>query len=152
MSEWGADGWAVPLDGGTKLDQGPDAWLNVLVRGRESADAMGVFYFHHPVIPENPPHQHPNFMKVILVLEGQYEFRVGDAEFEAGPGSLVVVPKGSQHAFTTSTGGQAFFVCSPFGELGPDATGEQMLAVTDKWGMIGLPGEAGRPWRPKTAQ
>jgi len=74
----GPDGWAVSLDSGTRVDIGPGTWLNVLVRGRDVADALGVFVFRHPVIEDNPPHA--GFMKIMLVLEGHYEFRVGDAE------------------------------------------------------------------------
>jgi quercetin dioxygenase-like cupin family protein len=101
MGEWGPDGRAVSLDGGARVDIGPDTWLNVLVRGRDVTGALGAFVFHHPVIEDNPPHAHAGFMKVMLVLEGHYEFRIGDAEFSGGPGTLAVVPQGSQHAFTT---------------------------------------------------
>ena len=156
MGEWGLDGWAVPLDGGTRVDVGPDTWLNVLVRGRDVGGALGAFVFCHPVIEDNPPHAHAGFMKIMLVLEGHYEFRVGEAEFRGGPGTLAVVPQGSQHAFTTATGGRMFFVCSPsgneemfleIGRLGAEPDPEAVAEVARRFGMSGPPGEPGRPWR-----
>ena len=157
MGEWGLDGWAMALDGGTRVDLGPGLWLNVLVRGRDVEDALGAFVFHHPVIEENPPHAHAGFMKVMLVLEGRYEFRVGDAEFCGGPGTLVVVPRGSQHAFTTATGGRMLFACSPSGNeemflemrrLGTQPDPAAVAELAERFGMSGLAGAAGRPWHP----
>ena len=159
MTEWGPDGWAVSLDDGTRVDIAPGTWLNVLVRGRDVADALGAFVFRHPVIEDNPPHAHAGFMKIMLVLDGHYEFRVGDAEFCGGPGTLAVVPRGSQHAFTTATGGRMFFVCSPsgneemfleLGRLGAQPDPVAVAEVAARFGMSGIPGDAGRPWRPGT--
>ena len=76
----------------------------MLLRGAESGGRFGAFVFHHAAIAENPPHVHQDFAKILYILDGQYEFRVGDAAFSGGPGSLVLVPQGSQHAFTTAAG------------------------------------------------
>jgi mannose-6-phosphate isomerase-like protein (cupin superfamily) len=54
-------------------------------------------------------------MKTACILEGEYDFRVGDGEFSVGPGAAVVVPKGSFHAFTTATGRRMLFACPPSG-------------------------------------
>ncbi|HXR21742.1 MAG TPA: cupin domain-containing protein [Acidimicrobiales bacterium] len=91
-----------------------------MVRGSDVDNAMGVFVFTHGVIPENRPHAHLDFMRIAYILEGDYDFRVGDGEFSVGPGAVVVVPKGSFHAFTTATGGRMLFaVCLlPGGERG----------------------------------
>ncbi len=107
------------------------------------------------MITENPPHAHHDFMKIVYVLEGHYDFRVGDATFCGGPGTMVVVPKGSQHTFTTSTGGRALFVCSPAGNeelfldmslLGPHPTAEQLADLNARFHTTGLEsGEAS--WR-----
>jgi mannose-6-phosphate isomerase-like protein (cupin superfamily) len=116
-----------------------------------------VFIFHHPVMEENPPHAHLGFTKVLYVLTGHYRFRVGERDFAGDPGTLVVVPRGSQHAFTTSTGGRILFVCAPSGNeemfialsaLEPDATSEARDAVYARFETRGIEGPDGAPWRP----
>ena len=64
----------------------------------------GIIDFRHGPIEANPPHAHLGFAKVLYVLEGHYDFRVGDIESSGGPGTVVVVPRGSQHTFTTTGG------------------------------------------------
>ena len=155
MADWGEDGWAVAAGSGSRVDQGPH-WLEVLLRGRDVGGSMGAFVFDHDKIPENPPHAHLAFMKILYVLDGRYEFRVGNAELSAEPGTLLVVPRGSYHAFTTSTGGRVLFVCSPsgneemfleVGQLGTSATPDQTAAVAARFQTVSLSGEAGRAWK-----
>ncbi|GAA4620359.1 hypothetical protein GCM10023196_004030 [Actinoallomurus vinaceus] len=156
MGTWGEDGWAVRPGEGKRVDLGGPHWLEVLVRGAEVDQALGAFVFAHDVIEENPPHAHHGFMKIAYVLDGEYDFRVGDATFSGGAGTTVVVPKGSQHTFTTRTGGLMLFVSSPagneemfleMGRLGPDATREQLEELNARFQTNGLPGDEGLPWR-----
>src|ERR1700760_1664583 len=98
-SAWGEDGWAIEPGAGELLDLGGPHRPEILVRGGDVHGALGAFIFHPGVITENPPHAHHDFMKIAYVLDGTYEFRVGDAEFSGGPGTMVVVPKGSYHTF-----------------------------------------------------
>jgi quercetin dioxygenase-like cupin family protein len=157
MSQWGRNGQITTADAGAKVDLG-ESWLEVLLRGAESDGQFGVFVFHHAAIAENPPHAHQDFAKVLYILDGQYEFRVGDATFGGGPGSLVLVPKGSQHAFTTATGGRMLFVCTPsgneemfleIGALGPQASPDELAQVSARFRTAGLAGPEGAPWRPQ---
>ena len=83
------------------------------MRGADVGGALGAFTFHHDVITENPPHAHHGFMKIAYVLDGEYHFRVGGAEFSGGPGTMVVVPRGAYHTFVTATGGRLLFVSPP---------------------------------------
>ena len=147
MSNWGTDGWAVAPGEGTRVEIGGPHWLEVLLRGADVDGALGVFVFTHGVIEENPPHAHHGFMKILYVLEGQYRFRVGDAEFSGGPGTLAVVPRGSAHAFTTATGGRILFVSSPAGneelflemdKLGANPTAEQLADLNERFQTTGL--------------
>jgi len=156
MSDWGLDGWAVRAGEGLTIDTGSPHRPEILLRGSEVDRALGAFIFRHAVIPENPPHAHLDFMKIIYVLDGEYQFRVGSAEFQGGPGTLVVVPRASQHTFTTATGGRMLFVCSPsgneelfveMGKLGPDATPEQLAELNARFRTVSLPGDDGAPWR-----
>ncbi|MFF3559726.1 cupin domain-containing protein [Streptomyces sp. NPDC002574] len=155
MGNWGADGWAVAPGEGRRVEPGGRHWLEVLVRGRDVDEALGVFAFTHDVITENPPHAHHAFMKIIYVLEGHYDFRVGDAVFSGGPGTLAVVPRGSLHTFTTPTGGRALFVSSPagneelfleIGKLGPHPAPEQLEALNARFHTTG-PGEEEASWQ-----
>jgi len=156
MSQWGRNGQITTAGTGTRVDLG-ESWLEVLLCGAESGKQFGAFVFHHAAIAENPPHAHQDFAKLLFILDVQYEFRVGDATFCGGPGSLVLVPKGSQHAFTTATGGRVLFVCTPSGNeemfleisaLGPDASPDELARVSARFHTAGLPGPEGAPWRP----
>lgn len=128
----------------------------ILVSGDDVEAAVGVFVFHHDVITENPAHAHHAFMKVVYILEGTYHFRVGDAEFSGGPGTTVVIPRGSYHTFVTPTGGKLLFISAPagnealfaeLGKLGPNPTPEQLAAIDEQFSTTRLPGDAGLPWR-----
>jgi mannose-6-phosphate isomerase-like protein (cupin superfamily) len=138
--DWGQDGWAVQPGKGELIQLGGPHRPEILVRGGEVDGALGAFVFHHDVITENPPHAHHNFMKIAYILEGEYEFRVGDAEFSGGPGTTVVVPRGAYHTFLTATGGKMLFVSAPsgnedlfveLGRLGPNPTADRAPRSTN---------------------
>jgi quercetin dioxygenase-like cupin family protein len=58
--------------------------------------------------PVPPPHAHAEHTEVFLVLDGALRFRVVDNETVAGAGTVVVVPPGAVHTFTTE--GEARFL------------------------------------------
>jgi mannose-6-phosphate isomerase-like protein (cupin superfamily) len=153
-SVWGEDGWAVQPDGGGIVDLGGPHRPEILVCGADVQGALGAFVFHHDVITENPPHAHHDWMKIAYVLDGVYDFRVGDVEFSGGAGTTVVVPRGSYHTFVTATGGRLLFVSAPagneelfleLGRLGAAASAEQMAEVDRRFTTTALPGDDGRP-------
>jgi len=45
----------------------------------------------------NPLHRHPNCDEILHVLQGHIMNRVGDKEFEMGPGDTVTIPEGVLH-------------------------------------------------------
>ena len=49
------------------------------------------------------------------VLEGTYEFHVGDKVFDAGPGTFVSVDAGQPHGFLNKTDGRLLVVFNPGG-------------------------------------
>jgi quercetin dioxygenase-like cupin family protein len=55
-------------------------------------------------------HQHEN--ESFYVLSGPVRFRVGDAEFEAGPTDYVLVPRGTPHAFKVGDEGARMLMMS----------------------------------------
>ena len=116
MSVWGPDGLVSRPGEGIRIEMGEHG-MEVLARSTQTDGQFGVFDFRHGPIEANPPHAHLGFAKVLYVLEGHYDFRVGDVESSGGPGTVVVVPRGSQHTFTT-TGGQDPLRLLPGGQRG----------------------------------
>jgi quercetin dioxygenase-like cupin family protein len=67
-----------------------------------------------------PAHIHPHQDEFILVLEGEYRLRLGDAEVFARPGELVVLPRGIPHAYFNNSDtdpARAMFWVNPAGKL-----------------------------------
>ena len=62
-----------------------------------------------------PPNRHPDDAEAFRVLEGEFEFRVGETVRRAGPGDLVKVPAGEVHAFANvgSAPGRLIILNSP---------------------------------------
>ncbi len=69
----------------------------------ESAETEGRFgLVEHPIAPRAlaaPLHVHEHEDEYTFVLEGLVGVRIGDEERVAGPGELVVKPRGIPHAF-----------------------------------------------------
>jgi hypothetical protein len=95
-------------------------------------------------------------MKVAYVLEGDYTFRVGDAVLSASTCAVVVIPRGSHHTFTTSTG-RLLFVCGPSGNeemfldfkaLGADPDPKQVTELIAQHETVFPAGDQAAPWRP----
>lgn len=102
-----------------------------------------------------PPHVHEREEESFYVLEGTVTFRIGDTTFRAGPGEVVVLPRGVLHTFKvdeaaparllalyTPSGAKAFF--AEFGEpartpsLPPPTAPDipRLLAVASKYGIV----------------
>jgi quercetin dioxygenase-like cupin family protein len=68
-----------------------------------SEDTDGAFGLIEQVVPAGFPgpalHVHPDFDETFYVIEGQIALRVGDEAYEAGPGTVAVVPRGTPHTF-----------------------------------------------------
>jgi quercetin dioxygenase-like cupin family protein len=49
---------------------------------------------------EGPPlHVHPDQDELIYTVEGHYRIQLGDAQFDAPPGSFVFIPRGTAHTW-----------------------------------------------------
>jgi uncharacterized cupin superfamily protein len=46
------------------------------------------------------PHTHNTYEELFYILEGEFDFLVGDDRHRVGPGDLVRIPPGCQHAFS----------------------------------------------------
>jgi mannose-6-phosphate isomerase-like protein (cupin superfamily) len=94
-----------------------DELLTFKVRGQ--SETVGIF--EDEVLPESgpPPHLHRSQDETHYVLEGQFEFVLGERKVNAGAGSVVYVPRTTVHAFT-NTGtdkGKLLFIETPAGAV-----------------------------------
>jgi mannose-6-phosphate isomerase-like protein (cupin superfamily) len=87
-----------------------------------------------------PTHFHQTQEETHILLEGRYEFLLGDRRIQVGPGDIVYVPKGIVHGFTNngSETGRLLFIETPAGPLESflEEIGEP---VTDDGDPRGLP-------------
>jgi len=73
------------------------------VRAAQTSGAFSIIEGLYPPGNFTPPHRHDRTDEVTYVLEGEFGFMVAEEEFQAGPGSFVVRPKGVPHALRNIT-------------------------------------------------
>jgi quercetin dioxygenase-like cupin family protein len=81
--------------------------------------------------PWTVPHLHRHMEESFFVLDGTFTFGVGEDEIEAGPGTYVLVPRGTRHVLAAGAGGGRCLVLMvpggqedmffELGELGADS-------------------------------
>ncbi len=84
---------------GRVLLQGP---LGATLLAGATETGGGVAFVVHPLAPRalgSPVHTHRDEDEWSFVLEGTVGVQLGDRAFEAGPGDLVLKPRGVPHAF-----------------------------------------------------
>ncbi len=112
----------------------------------------------------SPPHIHHQEDEAFFILEGNYEFLLGDKTLELGPGSFLFAPRGIPHASKNvgTTMSSMVVIASPAGlencfvEMGQPVTGtsapatpggppdiEKLVAITQKYGVELLPPPGG---------
>ena len=98
----------------------------VKVSGSNSNGLFELIEYVGPATP--PPHVHRQNEEVFFVLEGTFRFSLEEDEFDVGAGSLVHVPRGTRHGFTTGPSARALLIVTPaglegfFDELGQGLT------------------------------
>lgn len=61
-------------------------------------------------------HVHDSEDEAFYILAGEYQFTVADQELVAGPGSVVFIPRGTEHEFSLGeTDGRCLTIFSPGG-------------------------------------
>lgn len=111
--------------------------LRFLVR---SADTGGAYSLTASLVAPGagaPPNRHPADGEAFYVVEGRFEFTVGDRTISAGAGDCIRVPDGAVHAFRNSgtAPGRLLIINSPgrdheafFSEAGePLPSGSEIL-------------------------
>ncbi len=88
------------MDTGEPLELGAGAQVTVIV-GADQTDGQcsAVVGVADPGVTGPPPHRHPGFSELYVVLEGRLDLRRGPELLELGPGDVAVVPAGVVHAF-----------------------------------------------------
>jgi mannose-6-phosphate isomerase-like protein (cupin superfamily) len=74
--------------------------VHMLISGEESAGRVCVFEMCGPPGSGAPPHHQTTEDEHFYVLEGEWEFVVGDETRVAGPGTFLYAPRHVTHAFT----------------------------------------------------
>ncbi len=95
-------GGIVRADAGRTLMEGPLG--AVLLAGPEAAG--GLSFVVHPMAPRtlgSPVHTHRHEDEFTFVLTGEVGVQVGHEVVTAGPGDLVLKPRGVPHAFWNAT-------------------------------------------------
>lgn len=98
--------------------------------------------------PWTVPHLHRGMEESFFVLEGSFNFTVGGEEIEAGPGSYILVPRGTRHVLAAgAAGGRCLVLMVPggqedmffeLGELGSDSLRDPKVraAISAKYDSI----------------
>lgn len=90
--------------------------FSFLATGKDTNGAFSLIHCYFRKGFMAPPHYHKLEDESLYILEGEIEFHVGDKEFTAGPGELVVLPKNIPHHFNLVTEtAKALLLISPAG-------------------------------------
>ena len=131
-----------------------DVEFFVKVGSEDSGGAFALLDNTNPAGTYLPPHVHHNEDETFYVLEGEFEFHIGDQNLRAGPGTTVFAPRSIPHAFkvTSASPARALVLVTPGGfercmeELGelplepPDMAA--VFQVCAKYGIEFLPPQA----------
>jgi mannose-6-phosphate isomerase-like protein (cupin superfamily) len=82
------------------IELGAGAQVTVVVPAEQtSGQCSAIIGVADPGLAGPPPHRHPGFTELYVMLEGRLELRRGSELLELGPGDVAVVPPGVVHAF-----------------------------------------------------
>ncbi len=86
-----------------------------------------------PGEPAPLDHVHRSYDEAFYIIDGEFEFRVGDRVVRAGPGAVVSVPRGSAHTFKNcgDANGRVLILAAP---------GRAAQMLEDIGAMVGSPG------------
>lgn len=108
-SEARGRGGVLPADGGRDLPFIGSLRASAVLTG----GSFELIEYAGPAVP--PPHIHREHDELFYVLEGSFNFIVGDTSREAGIGSMVWVPRGTRHGFQIQPGSRALLFIIPAG-------------------------------------
>jgi mannose-6-phosphate isomerase-like protein (cupin superfamily) len=141
----------VPNNGGRSVNiLGIPLWIRV--HGQDTNGTLSVVESHDVPGGGPPPHIHQREDETFQILEGDYEWTVGDKKFMAGKGDTIFAPRGVMHTYRylgqtpgrlmcviTPSGFEGFF--EEVGALTPQQQQEiaRVMEVAAKYGLEILP-------------
>jgi mannose-6-phosphate isomerase-like protein (cupin superfamily) len=100
-----ADVLVVGPEGGERLALGPTV-LRILEDGATTDHRLGVAEITLAPHTEGPPqHRHGRHDEGFYVVSGEARFTVGDTNYDAPAGTLVMIPPGAPHTFANPSSG-----------------------------------------------
>jgi quercetin dioxygenase-like cupin family protein len=72
--------------------------VSVLISGAHTDGRFALIQSHEIKGCEPPRHVHHHEDEILYVLEGHVQVSVGEAHFDAGSGTAVLLPRGSEHS------------------------------------------------------
>jgi mannose-6-phosphate isomerase-like protein (cupin superfamily) len=89
----------VAPDGGEVIDLGP-ARMRILEDGTTTAHRLGIGEITLAPHSSGPPqHRHASHDEGFYVVSGTARFTVGTTDYDAPPGTMVMIPPGAPHTF-----------------------------------------------------
>ncbi len=137
----------VSIPGSERIGRTPfGARMIVHATAAETDGAFGMWETFTPPGKGPAPHTHTRETEVFRVIRGLYRFRCGDDEFDAPPGSVVVLPPHVRHGWVNISDeeGQMFATVTPGGleqlfleiEARRTITPEEIAAMEARLGII----------------
>src|SRR6202453_4628206 len=91
-------------DDGEVIGLGP-ARIRILEDGRTTGHRLGMSEIVLAPLSAGPPqHRHARHDEGFYVVSGTARFTVGETDYDAPPGTLVMIPPGAPHTFANPTG------------------------------------------------
>ena len=141
----------VPANGGKSVNV-LGIPMFIRVHGRDTGGVISVVESHDAPGGGPPPHIHHREHETFQIVEGGYEFMVGDKKIIARPGTTLFAPRGVPHTyrylgtkpgrlmcFITPSGFEGFF--EEIGSLAPPQQQEipRVMEIAKKFGLEILP-------------
>jgi mannose-6-phosphate isomerase-like protein (cupin superfamily) len=106
----------VPDNGGTKVNV-LGIPMSIRIHGRDTGGIASAVESHDVPNGGPPPHIHHREDETFQVLEGDYEFTVGDKSFVAKKGTTIFAPRGVPHTYRYlgQTPGRLMCIITPAG-------------------------------------
>jgi len=112
MSQTSGDIHIIPPSGGEALN----VFGGAMIQKSDGGD-FPLFLAEHPIPPGYvvPPHVHERDDEAFYLLEGELTLLKPSGEVRVGPGTCVLLPRGSVHGFRNDTGSVVRFLvlCNP---------------------------------------